>query len=291
MLYSMTGFGRAETNIAGRQVVAEIKSLNGKQFEMMTKLPPILRYYELDIRNLLNNTLMRGTIDLTVTVKQDGASKPMTVNTDLAIYYYNSIQQIAKQLNLPNENVLSTLMRMPEVVAAEQDVLPEAEWLLVKKVIEDAAKQLMEHRKNEGSALYKDLIKRIKNIEELLAKVLPLEKERTERIRAKLTQWLQDMSGKENIDPNRFEQEMIYYLERMDFSEEKTRLKQHCIYFEDTINKKEIATGRKLGFILQEIGREINTLGAKANHADIQQIVINMKDELEKAKEQVLNIL
>lgn len=291
MLYSMTGFGRAEATVNNRQVVVEIKSLNGKQFELMTKLPPILRYYELDIRNLLNNILMRGTLDITVSIKQEGASKPMVVNTDLAIYYYQSIQQIASKLNLQEENVLSTLMRMPEVVAAEQDVLPEAEWKEVKKVIEAAARLLMDHRKNEGAALYKDLIARIKNIEGLLENILPLEGQRTERIRAKLTQWLEDMSGKENIDPNRFEQEMIYYLEKMDVTEEKTRLKQHCVYFAETINKQDIATGRKLGFILQEIGREINTLGAKANHAEIQQIVINMKDELEKAKEQVLNIL
>ncbi len=291
MLYSMTGFGRAESTINGRQVVVELKSLNGKQFDVNTKMPPILRSYELDIRNLLNNLLLRGTIDLTVTVKHEGASKPMTVNTGLAIYYYQSMMQIAKQLNIPEENVLSTLMRMPEVVAPEQDVLPEEEWLQVQKVIEEAARLLMEHRKHEGSALYKDMHQRISNIESLLQDILPFEGQRTDKIRAKLTQWLSDMSGKDNIDPNRFEQEMIYYLERIDFSEEKTRLKQHCIYFHDTINKQEVSIGKKLGFILQEIGREINTLGSKANDAEIQQIVINMKDELEKAKEQILNIL
>ena len=291
MLYSMTGFGRAESTVNGRQVVVEIKSLNGKQFDISTKIPPILRSYELDIRNMLSNILMRGTIDLTVNVKQEGASKPMIVNTGLAVFYYQSMEQIAKQLNIPQENILSTLMRMPEVVAPEQDVLPEAEWLQVQKVIEAAAQQLMDHRKNEGAALYKDMHKRINNIEGLLENVLPLETMRTEKIRNKLTQWLQDMSGKDNIDPNRFEQEMIYYLERIDFSEEKTRLKQHCIYFHETINKQEMSIGKKLGFILQEIGREINTLGSKANDAEIQQIVINMKDELEKAKEQILNIL
>lgn len=291
MLYSMTGFGRAEATVNNRQVVVEIKSLNGKQFELMTKLPPILRAYELDIRNVLNAILLRGTIDLTVSVKQEGASKPMIVNTGLAAFYYHSMQQIADQLAIPQENILATLMRMPEVVAPEQDMLPEQEWAQVKQVVVLAANQLMEHRMHEGAALYKDLHLRINNIEELLKQILPLEAQRTERIRNKLTQWLQDMAGKENIDPNRFEQEMIYYLERMDFSEEKTRLRQHCQYFHDTVNKKEVATGKKLGFILQEIGREINTLGSKANHAEIQQIVINMKDELEKAKEQVLNIL
>jgi uncharacterized protein (TIGR00255 family) len=290
-LYSMTGFGRAESELQGRQVVVEVKSLNGKQFELSTKLPPILRSYELDIRNLLNSLLIRGTFDLTISVKQEGASKPMMVNTSLAAYYYQGMQQIAKQLNIAEENILSTLMRMPEVVAAEQDVLPEAEWAHVKKVIEIAAGKLMEHRRNEGEALYKDMHQRINNIEGLLEKILPLEGLRTEKIRNKLSAWLHETLAKENIDTNRFEQEMIYYLERIDFSEEKTRLKQHCIYFHETINKQEIAVGKKLGFILQEIGREINTLGSKANDAEIQQIVINMKDELEKAKEQILNIL
>jgi len=287
----MTGFGRAESEMNGRQVVVELKSLNGKQFDLSTKLPPILRSYELDIRNLLNSLLVRGTFDLTISVKQDGASKPMVVNTSLAAYYYQGMQQIAKQLNIAEDNILSTLMRMPEVVAAELDVLPEEDWTHIKKVIEDAACKLMEHRLNEGEALYKDMHSRINNIEALLERVLPLEGLRAEKIRNKLNNWLQESLAKENIDANRFEQEMIYYLERIDFSEEKTRLKQHCIYFHETISKQEMAVGKKLGFILQEIGREINTLGSKANDAEIQQIVINMKDELEKAKEQILNIL
>jgi len=291
MLYSMTGFGRAEAAVNGRQVVAELKSLNGKQFDVTTKLPPILRSYELDIRNLLGNVLIRGTVDLTISIKQDGASRPMTVNTELAIFYYQSMQQIAKRLNVTEENMLSTIMRMPEVVAPEQDVIPENEWNELKEVIEQAAKVLMEHRKNEGNALHKDLHQRIQTIEKLLEDILPLEPQRTEKIRNRISQSIQDMVGKENIDSNRFEQEMIYYLERIDFTEEKTRLKQHCQYFHETVEKPGISKGKVLGFILQEIGREINTLGSKANHAEIQQIVINMKDELEKAKEQVLNIL
>ena len=291
MLYSMTGFGRAEATVNGRQVVVEMKAINGKQFDMATKLPPILRSYELDIRNLLNTLLIRGTIDLTINVRQEGASKPMVINTDLALFYYQAMKQIALKTGLPEENIIATLMRMPEVVVPDQDVLPEQEWEQVKTVIEDAAKQLMEHRRHEGEAMLKDIRLRISNIEMLHQKILPLEAERMERIRAKITQWLEDMAGKEKIDPNRFEQEMIYYLERMDFSEEKIRLKQHCGYFNNTINENDAAIGRKLNFILQEIGREINTLGSKANHAEIQQIVINMKDELEKAKEQILNIL
>lgn len=291
MLYSMTGFGRAEARVNSKQIVVELKSLNGKQFEMMTKLPPILRAYELDIRNLLNSTLLRGTIDLSINIKQEGASKPMVVNTELAVFYYNSMRQIAEQLDIPEENALSTLMRMPEVVAAEQDMLPEDEWKVVKLAIESAAEALMIHRKNEGDAMYNDMLSRIQNIEKLLEKIIPLEAGRIEKVRTRIGQSLNEFVSKEKIDQNRFEQEMIYYLERMDFSEEKTRLSQHCKYFYETVAKEEIAKGKILGFIIQEIGREINTLGSKANDAVIQQLVISMKDELEKAKEQILNIL
>lgn len=291
MLYSMTGFGRAETRVNSKQIVVELKSLNGKQFEMSTKLPPILRSYELDIRNLLSNTLLRGTIDLTVTIKQEGASKPMTVNTELAVFYYNSMKQIAEQLNIPQDNTLSTIMRMPEVVAADQDMLPEDEWRVVKEAIQDAADLLMVHRKREGDALHTELVLRIKNIEALLERILPLEPARIEKVRTRINQSMSEFIGKEKMDQNRFEQEMIYFLERMDFTEEKTRLSQHCVYFYETLAKEDTGKGKVLGFIMQEIGREINTLGSKANDARIQQLVIGMKDELEKAKEQILNIL
>lgn len=291
MLYSMTGFGRSEGIVNSRQVVVEIKSLNGKQFELATKLPPILRSYELDIRNALNGVLMRGSIDFNIAVRQEGASKPMTINTDLAIFYYKGMKQIADQLGIAEDNVLSTLMRMPEVVVPESDVLPEAEFAEVLKFIEDAARQLMEHRKLEGSALQKDLSQRIANVESLLDHVLPLEAQRTEKIRTKIASALRDGLGAEHVDANRLEQELIFYIERIDFSEEKMRLKQHCTYFHNILASEEVSKGKKLGFILQEVGREINTLGAKANNADIQQLVIGMKDELEKAKEQVLNVL
>jgi uncharacterized protein (TIGR00255 family) len=291
MLYSMTGFGRAEAVVNGRQIIVELKALNGKQFDVATKIPPILRSYELDIRNVLAGILLRGTIDLNISVRQEGASKPMVVNTDLAMFYYHGIKQIADKTGLPQENIISTLMRMPEVVTPDQDVMGENEWLKVKDVVLAAAADLMEHRREEGAAMLKDITLRINTIEQLHEKILPLEAGRTERVRARITQSLEDMMGKEKLDPNRLEQEMIFYIERMDFSEEKIRLKQHCGYFHDTINDNDAAIGRKLNFILQEIGREINTLGSKANDAEIQQLVINMKDELEKAKEQVLNIL
>lgn len=291
MLYSMTGFGRAEETVNGRQVVVEIKSLNGKQFEVGTKLPPILRSYELDIRNLLNSILLRGSIDFNIAIRQDGAARPMTINTALATYYYEGMRQIARQLEIEQDNILSTLMRMPEVVVPDQDVLPVDEWEQVQLVIKNAALHLMDHRKSEGAALARDLSSKIRNIEQLLDRVLPLESQRTDKIRNKLNNSLRELGGNANIDANRLEQELIYYIERMDFSEEKTRLKQHCSYFHSVMELNEVSKGKKLGFILQEIGREINTLGAKANDADIQQLVIGMKDELEKAKEQVLNVL
>lgn len=287
----MTGFGRAEGLVSGRQIVVEIKSLNGKQFEITSKLPPVLRSYELDIRSLIAGILMRGTLDLTISIRQEGASKPMVVNTGLASYYYQSMRQIAEQLDIPQESILSTLMRMPEVVAADADVMPEGEWEGVKEIISEAAHQLMDHRRLEGAALEKDLRQRIANISTLLEEILPLEAQRSGRVRNRLQQSLREGVGIENVDPNRFEQELIYYLERMDFSEEKTRLSQHCAYFIALLDKGETSVGKKLNFVLQEVGREINTLGAKANDADIQQRVVGMKDELEKAKEQVLNIL
>lgn len=291
MLYSMTGFGRAEGVVNGKQVTVDIKSLNGKQFELSIKLPPLLRPYELDMRSLLNNELQRGTLDFNIAIKQDGVSKPMAINTELALYYYDGMTQIAGKLGIPQENMLSTLMRMPEIVVPEQDVLTEEEWTEVRKIVARAAAHLMEHRKQEGASIEADLTSRINNIESLLEQILPLEAQRTDRIKTKINTAINELVGAEHIDKNRFEQEMIYYIERMDFSEEKTRLRQHCSYFNQIMQLEETAKGKKLGFVLQEVGREINTLGSKANHAGIQQLVIGMKDELEKAKEQILNAL
>lgn len=287
----MTGFGRAEGMVSGKQIIVEIKSLNGKQFELNAKLPPILRMYEMDVRNTLSNYLIRGSIDFNITIRQEGASKPMVINTALAAYYFQGMKQIAESLQISEDNMLSTLMRMPEVVTPEQDAVGTEDWQEIQKIVQSAAVNLMEHRKHEGAALEKELSLRIANIEQLLANILPLEGPRTEKIRNKITQSLRDAVGAENVDPNRFEQELIFYIERIDFTEEKTRLKQHCNYFHEIIKHSDVSKGKKLGFILQEIGREINTLGAKANNAEIQQMVIEMKDELEKAKEQVLNIL
>lgn len=290
MLYSMTGFGRAAATIGGRQVSAEIKSLNGKQFDLSPKLPYLLRAYDVDVRATLATMLVRGTTDLTISIKQDGISRPAAVNVELAVAYYKGMQEVARRLDLPEEAMLSTLMRMPEIISTEQDILPPDDWQEVKKIILEAAGKLMDHRKTEGLSLEKDLLHRIDNIEALLEKILPFEAERTERLKTRLRTLLNE-SVLQQPDENRFEQELIYYLEKIDFTEEKTRLTQHCSYFRETLGNTEISKGKVLGFILQEVGREINTMGSKANHASIQQMVVLMKDELEKAKEQVLNAL
>ena len=287
----MTGFGRAEAVIGDRQVVAEVKSLNGKGFDVNTsKLPYLLRGWELDIRALVSRMLARGTTDVSISVKQDGAARPVSINMALAASYYKSMQELAQQLNLPEEDMLATLLRMPEIISTEQDALPEEEWLQVKLVLETAINKLIQHRRTEGASLEKDLLERMDAIEAAVEKLAPLEPLRMERVREKLQAALQAL-GAESKDPNRFEQELIYYLEKMDVSEEKTRLAQHIKYFRENVRNEELSKGKVLGFILQEIGREINTLGAKANDAGIQQIVVGMKDELEKAKEQVLNVL
>lgn len=291
MIYSMTGFGREESEIGSFQITAEIKSLNGKQLDINMRLPSVLRPYEAEIRSMLNTRLIRGTVDMSVSVKQNGVSKPMTINTALAATYYKGMKQVAEELGLPQDNMLATLMTMPEIVAPDQDALQEQDWKAMKDVLEQAAANLVEHRKIEGVSLLADLEKCITNIENGLTAILAFEQGRLERIRTRITSSLEEWVGAANIDNNRLEQELIYYIERIDFSEEKTRLSQHCRYFREILTAAEESKGKKLGFVLQEVGREINTLGSKANDADIQKLVVGMKDQLEKAKEQVLNVL
>lgn len=295
MILSMTGYGRAEGMAGNRQVTVEIKSVNGKQFDITNRINPLLRAYEAELRNELQKQLNRGSVDVTITIRQDGSAKPMQVNTTLAKMYFQAVRDIAGDLNLDIENsqpeLISTIMRMPEVVAPEQDSLPEAEWQQIKILVDRATAQLTQFRATEGKALEADLLERIANIQSLLKDVEQYEPQRIERIRSRIQEALSQV--KERTDENRFEQELIYYIEKIDFSEEKQRLRQHCDYYNQIIAqaKDGEGLGKKLGFVLQEVGREINTLGSKANDADIQQIVVNMKDELEKAKEQVLNVL
>lgn len=291
MLKSMTGFGRAENTRGETTIVVEVKSLNGKQFEVNLKISPLLKPYEFDIRNKLQQTLLRGTLDATVNIRQNGATRPVVINTDLAKYYHSSITTLATELNLPQEDMLNVLMKLPEVVTPATEQIAEEEWLEVEKVIQLAVADLDAHRLDEGQMLSADLLLRIENIESYCIKVRELDPLRKDRVRQRLEALLAEHVGKENVDENRLEQELIFYLEKLDISEELVRLENHCRYFKEILAEADPAKGKKLGFVLQEVGREINTTGSKANDANIQQWVVLMKDELEKAKEQVLNVL
>lgn len=287
----MTGFGRAEQTVNDKTFLVEVKSLNGKQFEMQLRLPPLLRPYEFDIRNILQERLVRGTVDCSITIKQNGTSKPVNINTDLIRAYYNQIDSLAAELKIDTNSVLSALLRLPEVVTPANDVLAETDFEDFKKVLNTALDELNKHREEEGAMLEKDLYKRITNINAQEEKIVHLEPNRIKRIREEIVQLLETYAGKENYDGNRLEQELIYYIEKIDIHEEQVRLKQHCEYFKTLLADKDESKGKKLSFIIQEIGREINTTGSKAYDAEIQKCVVIMKDELEKAKEQVLNVL
>ncbi len=287
----MTGFGRAEQTVNDKTFLVEIKSLNGKQFEMQLRLPPLLRPYEFDIRSILQEQLVRGTIDCMITIKQNGTSKPVNINTDLIKAYYQQIESLAGELNVDTNSVLSALLRLPEVVTPTNDVLNDNDFEEFKKVLQTALSELNRHREEEGASLENDLIKRINNINAQEEAIVQLEPNRMKRIREEIVQLLEKHVGKENYDGNRLEQELIYYIEKVDIHEEQVRLKQHCEYFRSLLANKDESKGKKLSFIIQEIGREINTTGSKAYDADIQKCVVTMKDELEKAKEQILNVL
>jgi uncharacterized protein (TIGR00255 family) len=291
MLKSMTGFGRAEQTVGEKTFLVEIKALNGKQFELQLKLPPLLRPYEFEIRDTLQEQLTRVTIDCYVNIKQNGTSKPVNINTDLIKSYYHQIKDLAGELNIDTNSVISALLRLPEVVTPTNDVLDENDFKEFSKVLLAALKDLNQHRSEEGNSLEKDLLNRIEKIKEQEENIIILEPARKVKIKEEIQKSLDEHVGKENMDNNRMEQELIYYIEKIDISEEQVRLKNHCDYFIGILLENDDAKGKKLSFILQEIGREINTTGAKAYDSSIQKCVVMMKDELEKAKEQILNVL
>ena len=291
MLKSMTGFGRAEQTVNDKTYLVEIKSLNGKQLEINLKIPPLLKSFEFDVRSLLQENLLRGTVECFIVIKQNGSSKPVVINTDLIKAYYKQIDELAADLKIDTNSVLSALLRLPEVVSPSNEVLEENDWAELKKVIEAALKELNYHRTDEGLSLEKELRLRIKNINDQEEEILKLEPRRKERMKEELIKLLEENVGKENYDPNRMEQELIYYIEKIDIREEQVRLKNHCEYFVSIMDDNEEAKGKKLSFVMQEIGREINTTGSKAYDSDIQKCVVLMKDELEKAKEQIFNVL
>jgi uncharacterized protein (TIGR00255 family) len=291
MLYSMTGFGRAEQTIGDKNYLVEIRSLNGKQFDLRLTLPALLKPFEFDIRNKLSEGLLRGSVECIIQIKMNGASKPISINTELAKSYYEPVAKLAADLSIATGDILSTILKLPEVIVPTTETLTPEEWEKFRLVLADAISQLNQHRLNEGASLEKDLLLRLANIEEQQTMIASLEPQRRVRVKDNLRKLLEEQVGKENYDSNRLEQELIYYIEKIDISEEQVRLKNHCDYFRSILADAEAAKGKKLSFILQEFGREINTTGSKANDVLIQQAVILMKDELEKAKEQVLNIL
>ena len=291
MLKSMTGFGRAELTVNDKTFLVEIKSLNGKQFELNLKIPPLLKSYEFDVRNLLQESLLRGSVECMIVIKQNGASKPVVINTELIKSYYKQIETLAGELNIDTNSVLSALLRLPEVVSPTNEILNDDDWKHLKDVIESALKEINYHRSNEGASLDTELRLRIENISKQEEKILELEPRRKVKMKEELVKLLEENVGKENYDANRLEQELIYYIEKIDITEEQVRLKNHCSYFLSIMNDDQEAKGKKLSFIVQEIGREINTTGSKAYDSDIQKCVVLMKDEMEKMKEQILNVL
>lgn len=291
MLHSMTGYGRAEQTIADKTFLVEVRSLNGKQFDLRLNIPSLLKPFEFEVRTLLNEGLQRGSVECNITIKQNGASKPVSINTDLAKAYYQQVADLATTLQLEKGDILSTLLKLPDVITVSTEMLQDEEWKGFQNILKEAILHLNDHRKNEGRSMETDILLRLQNIEAHQKTIAELEPQRRTRIKEGLVKILEEHVGKENYDPNRMEQELIYYIEKIDISEEQVRLKNHCDYFRSILAEKDNSKGKKLSFILQEFGREINTTGSKAYDSQIQQCVILMKDELEKAKEQILNVL
>lgn len=291
MIKSMTGYGKAECELPDKKITIEIKSLNSKQLDINARFPSTYKEKDIEVRKLIAEKLERGKVDFNLYCEQLGASSNAHVNKPVVIAYHEQLLEIQKELGYtPGEEIFNAIMRLPDSVKIEHEELDEDEWLQIRSKIEDAINHLNEFRVQEGIALEQDILSHVNEISALKEQVTPFEGERMERLKKRITEALNDLSSNLQSDPNRFEQEMIYYLEKWDINEEKVRLDNHCQYFIETVGEPK-SNGKKLGFISQEIGREINTMGSKANHPEIQKLVIKMKDELEKIKEQALNIL
>lgn len=287
----MTGFGLATAELGNAKITVEIKSLNSKFLELNLKLPKAYSDKELLIRNLFTKEIERGKVSAMINIERNEVSaKAGTINEPLLKLYYQQLLQIDSELGAKTHNLLQTALTMPEVITFSEELGNDEEWSVLQHTIDQALKAFNQFRHDEGAVLKADLQLRIDNIMTFFKQVDELDPQRIPIIKNRLNQFLEETVGKQNVDQNRFEQELIYYIDKLDISEEKTRLKSHCDYFTKALNGTE-ANGKKLGFISQEIGREINTTGAKANHAQIQQLVVGMKEELEKIKEQLLNVL
>lgn len=290
MVKSMTGYGKTTFTLNEKTVVIEIKSLNSKQIEISPKIASLYREKENTIRTLITSQLERGRIDVYIYMEK---STPQTIhfNHHLIKTYYDELQKISQSIgNEGKTDILTYILSMPDVMMSSKDILSEEDWQITEKAINEVCQQVNQFRMQEGEALSKDIAHRIRMIDAMIDEISPLESLRTERIKEKMKQFFQDFQCQVQFDAHRFEQELIYYLEKLDITEEKVRLRQHCCFFLETLHEEK-SNGKKLGFIMQECGREVNTIGSKANDFHIQQIVVRMKDEIEKIKEQLFNIL
>jgi len=287
----MTGFGKATCEYNNKKIVIEVKSLNSKQLDVSIKIPNLYREKELEIRNEISQKLERGKIDFSLFIENVGKETTTQFNQAIIEGYYQQINNLSEYLGInPPNNWFDLFLRLPDSLKTDISELDEEEWQTVKKAMQQAFDELVAFRVQEGKAIENVFYNKINNIQQLLSEIASYETERIEKIKAKLKEELKSISDKVDYDKNRMEQELIYYIEKLDINEEKTRLQNHLNYFIQVLEEEQ-AQGKKLGFIAQEIGREINTLGAKANHNEIQKIVVKMKDELEQIKEQIMNVL
>lgn len=288
----MTGYGKAVVTYKEKKISVEIKSLNSKNFDLSTRIAPLYREKEMEVRQTLANLLERGKVDFSLWIEKDAALDATPINVQLVKNYYQQIKNIATEIGIPEPNDwFSTLLHLPDVTTkTEIEILEENEWNVTKQAIDKAVECLIDFRKQEGAALERKFHEKINNIEALLKSIEPYEESRVPKIKEKIIEGLEQVA-KVDYDRNRLEQELIYYIEKLDINEEKQRLANHLNYFRETMQEKGHGVGKKLGFIAQEMGREINTTGSKSNQAEMQNIVVKMKDELEQIKEQVLNVL
>lgn len=291
MIKSMTGYGLASTDQENTKFAVEIKSLNSKFLELNLKLPRAYADKELLLRNICSKEIERGKVNVAINIERSEENlKGATINAALLSKYYKQLEAINVDLGANSNNLLQAVLSFPDVISYTEEVVNEGEWDIIQRTFNAALENFNQFRETEGAVLKQDLELRIKNILDFFAQIEVLAPLRIPQIRARLNQFLEENAGKVNVDQNRLEQELIYYIDKLDITEEKIRLKSHCDYFTETLKSKD-ANGKKLGFISQEIGREINTMGAKANDAQIQQLVVGMKEELEKIKEQLLNVI
>ncbi|MGL2988448.1 YicC/YloC family endoribonuclease [Flavobacterium sp. RSSA_27] len=286
MIQSMTGFGKATLQLPTKKITIEVKSLNSKGLDLNVRMPSLYREMELGLRNLIASKLERGKIDFSIYIESTAEQTSTRVNVPIVKAYINQLREVYADAD--ETELMKMAVRMPDTMKVEREEIDESEWATIQNVIEEALQNILNFRKDEGESLEKEFQLRIGNIRQFMNEALALDPERVQAIKERLQTAIAELQV--NVDENRFEQELIYYLEKLDITEEKVRLTNHLDYFLDTIKGTE-ANGRKLGFITQEMGREINTMGSKSNHAQMQKLVVQMKDELEKIKEQVLNVL